>query len=108
MIITKQYDNLFLGPSSLRDEPHCPWIIALTTDSDALFVYSLLVERDFSAISLAFLPVDEGIRCPVGLSIPLSVRTVHTVIPIRVQDYDLVVMSELPKYLSIYCFKVVL
>ena len=92
-IITKQSDNLFfLAPPALRDEPHCPWTLALTTAADALFVYRLLIEKDFSAISLAYILIDEGIRFltlqPLPpLSIPLSIGAVRTIIPIRVQDY---------------------
>jgi hypothetical protein len=93
-IITKQNDNLFfLGPSSLRDEPHSSWTIALTTARDALFVYRLLMEKDFSAISLAYILIDEGIRFltlqpMLPVSIPSSIRTVRTIIPIRVKDYS--------------------
>ena len=62
-IITKQSNNLFfLAPPALRDEPHCPWTLALTTAADALFVYRLLIEKDFSAISLAYILIDKGIR----------------------------------------------
>ena len=93
-IITKQKENLFfLGPSSLRDEPHCSWTITLTTAADALFVYRLLMEKDFSAISLAYVLVDEGIRFftlqpLLPLSVPSSIKTVRSVIPIRVKDYN--------------------
>ena len=92
-IITKKNDNLFfLGSPSLRDEPHCSWTIALTTAADALFVYRLLIEKDFSAMSLAYVLVDEGIRFLtlqplLPLSVPSSIGTVRTVIPIRVKDY---------------------
>ena len=93
-IISKQNDNLFfLSPLSLCDEPSCPWIIALTTAVDALFVYRLLVEKGFSAISLAYILIDEGIRFrtlqPLSpISIPSPIGTVRTVIPIRVKDYS--------------------
>ncbi|KAF8806937.1 hypothetical protein BYT27DRAFT_7256943 [Phlegmacium glaucopus] len=60
-IISKQNDDLFfLCPPSLTDEPHCPWTIA--TAADALFVYGLLIEKDFSAILLGYVLIDEGIR----------------------------------------------
>jgi hypothetical protein len=94
VIITKQNDNLFfLGPPSLGDEPRCSWTIALTNAANALFVYRLIVEKDFSAISLAYVLIDEGIRfltlLPLQpLSIPSSIRTVRSVIPIRVKDYS--------------------
>ncbi|KAF8805350.1 hypothetical protein BYT27DRAFT_7193104, partial [Phlegmacium glaucopus] len=77
---------------TLCDEPHCPWTIALTTAADALFVYCLLIEKDFSAISLGYVLIDEGIRFHTlqplpPISVPSSIKTVCTVIPIRVQDY---------------------
>src|SRR5271156_3065774 len=93
LIIPKKSDSLFfVSPPALREEPSCPWIIALTTAADALFVYRLLLERDFSSISLGYLLVDEGMRfrtllCLPRLSIPSSIKTVHAVIPIRVKDY---------------------
>ena len=62
-MIRKKRDNLyFLAPSYLRGEPYFSWTIALTTVADALFVYRLVTERDFSALSLVFLLIDEGIR----------------------------------------------
>jgi hypothetical protein len=91
-IISKHNNNLFfLSPHSLH-EPHCPWTIALTTAADALFVYRLLMGKKFSAISLGYVLVDEGIRFLtlqplLPVSIPSSIRTVRTVIPIRVRDY---------------------
>ncbi|KAF8817375.1 hypothetical protein BYT27DRAFT_7198902 [Phlegmacium glaucopus] len=80
------------GNHSLIDEPHCPWTIALTTAADALFVYRLLIEKDFSAILLGYVLIDEGIRFRTlqplsSTSIPSSIKTVRTVIPICVQDY---------------------
>ncbi|KAF8815862.1 hypothetical protein BYT27DRAFT_7078749 [Phlegmacium glaucopus] len=91
-IISKQNDDLFLCPPSLTDEPHCPWTIALTTAADALFVYRLLIEKDFSAISLGYVLIDEGICFRTlqplsSASVPSSIKAVHTVIPIHVQDY---------------------
>jgi hypothetical protein len=93
-IIPKKSDSFFfVSPPALQEEPSCPWIIALTTAADALFVYRLLLEKDFSAISLGYLLVDEGMRfrtllCLPRLSIPSSIKTVHAVIPIRVKDYE--------------------
>ena len=93
-IISKQNDNLFfLSPPSLCDEPSCPWIIVLTTAVDALFVYHLLVEKGFSAISLGYILINEGIHFwtlqPLSpISILLPTRTVQSVIPIHVKDYS--------------------
>lgn len=93
-IIWKQNDNLFfLRPPSFCDEPHCPWTLALTTAADALFVYRLLIEKDFSAISLSYILIDEGIRFftlqpLLPLFIPSSIKTSRTIIPIHVKDYD--------------------
>ena len=93
-IILKKCDGLFfLAPPSLLDESQCPWIIALTTAADALFVYCLLLEKDFSAILLRHILVDEGIRFRTleplpNLSIPPSIKNVHAVIPIRIKDYS--------------------
>ena len=93
-IILKKCDGLFfLAPPSLLDEPQCPWIIALTTAADALFVYRLLLEKDLSAILLGHILVDEGIRfCTLqplpNLSIPPSIKNVHAVIPIHIKDYS--------------------
>ena len=80
-------------PPSLLDEPHCPWIIALTTAANALFVYHLLLEKDFSAILLGHILVDEGICfCTLqslpNLSIPPSIKNVCAVIPIHIKDYS--------------------
>jgi hypothetical protein len=91
-IISKKHDGLFfLGPTSLLDEPHCFWIIASTTAADALFVDRLLLEKDFSAISLGHILVDEGIHFRTlqplpNCSIPPSIGTVRAVIPIRIKD----------------------
>jgi len=91
-IIRKKEDDLFfLNPSSLRDKLRFSWTIALTTAADALFVYRLLIERDFSALSLIFLLIDEGIRfhtlTPLLSTIQTTIRTVPTLVPIRVKDY---------------------
>jgi hypothetical protein len=91
-IITKKMDDLFfLDPSNLRDEPHYSWTIALTTAADALFVYRLLMEKDFSAESLAYVLIDEGIRFltlkPLLPTIQTSLGTARALIPIRVKDY---------------------
>ena len=93
-IILKKNDNLFfLSPPALREEPSCPWTIALTRAADALFVYRLLMEKDFSPLSLAYVLVNEGIRfCTLQpllhLSVLSSIRTVRAVIPICVKDYQ--------------------
>ena len=93
-IILKKRDSLFfLALPSLLDEPQCPWIIALTTAANALFVYRLLLEKDFSAILLGHILVDEGIRFHTlqplpNLSIPPSIKNVRAVIPIRIKDYS--------------------
>jgi hypothetical protein len=104
-IFSKQNDNLFfLNRPSLRNEPSCPWIIALTTAADALFVYRLLIERDFSALSLAYILIDEGIRFLTlqnlsPLSVPSSIRTARTVIPICFKDYSFS-MSDYHSYVQ--------
>ena len=90
----KKHDDIFFwGPPSLLEEPHCPWMIALTTAADALFVYCLLLEKDFSAILLGYILVDEGIcfhslQPLPSLPVPLSIRTVYAVAPICVRDYQ--------------------
>ena len=91
-IIKKRRDDLFfLNSSHLRDEPRFSWTIALTTATDALFVYRLLIEKNFSALSLIFLLIDEGIRFltlqPLLPTIKTTIRTVPAMIPIRVKDY---------------------
>ena len=98
-IISKKHDDLFfLGPPSLLEEPHCPWTIDLTTAADALFVYHLLLEKDFSTISLGYILVNEEGICfhtlqPLpSLPVPLSIRTVHVSICIgdcqfKLSDY---------------------
>ena len=91
-IIRKKRDDLFfLISSHLRDEPRFSWTIALTTATDALFVYHLLIEKDFSALSLIFLLIDEGIRFltlqPLLPTIKTTFRTVPAMIPIRIKDY---------------------
>ena len=92
-IILKKSNNLFfVSPPALWDQPSCPWTIALTTAADALFVYCLLVEKDFFPVSLGYLLVDEGIcfrtlLCLPHLSIPSSIKTICGVIPIHVKDY---------------------
>ena len=94
-IITKKDHLFFVNPSYLRDEPHFQWKIALTTAADALFVYRLLTEKDFSAISLIFLLIDEGIRFYTLLRLmatimptnKTAIRAARVLIPIRVKEY---------------------
>jgi hypothetical protein len=91
MIRKKKDDLFFLTSSYLRDEPHFSGTIALTTAADALFVYRLLTEKEFSGLSLIFLLIDEGIRFltlkPLLPTIQTTVRTTRALIPIRVKDY---------------------
>jgi hypothetical protein len=92
-VISKKDTNLFFVHTSALQKPNGPWIIALTTAANALFVYRLLMQKDFSVVSLAELLVNEGIRfhtsqplppCP---SIKSNIGTVRSSIPIRVRDY---------------------
>ena len=92
--LKRTWQFLLFGPPSLLDELHCPWTIALTTAADALFVYHLLLEKDFSAILLGHILVDCWWRHSLphlqhlsNLSVPSSIRTVHAVTPIHVKDY---------------------
>jgi hypothetical protein len=79
--------------TSALDKPNGPWRIALTTAADALFVYRLLVQRDFSVVSLGELLVDEGIcfhtlqPLPPRPAVTSNISTVRALVPIRVQDY---------------------
>ena len=91
-VISKKRDDLFfLNSSYLGDEPRFSWTVALTTAADALFVYRLIIEKDFSALSLIFLLIDEGIRfltlLPLLPTIKTTIRTTRALIPIRVKDY---------------------
>ena len=61
-IIMKEDDLFFVNSPYLHDEPHFHWKIALTTTANALFICHLLIKKDFSAISLIFLLIDEGIQ----------------------------------------------
>jgi hypothetical protein len=86
----KRDDLFFLNSSYLRGEPRFSWTIALTTAADALFVYRLLNEKDFSALSLMFLLIDEGIRFRTLQALMPTIQTSITVkapIPIRVKNY---------------------
>jgi hypothetical protein len=92
-LISKQSDSLFFLHSSTLHEPNGPWIIALTTAADALFVYRLLVRKDFPVISLGKLLINEGIRFHTlqplpHLSVKSNISTVHSLIPIRVKNYE--------------------
>jgi hypothetical protein len=92
-LIPKQTDRLFFVCTSALDKPNGSWKIALTTAADALFVYRLLVQKDFSVMSLGELLVDEGIRFhtlqPLSprLSVKSNISTVRALVPIHVQDY---------------------
>jgi len=92
-VISKKDDNLFFVHTSALETPNGPWIIALTTAADALFVYRLLVQKDFSVVSLAELLVNEGIRfhtlqpLPPRPSVKSNIGAVRSSISIRVRDY---------------------
>jgi hypothetical protein len=91
-LISKQSNSLFFLHSSALREPNGPWIIALTTAADALFVYRLLVRKDFSVVSLGELLINEGICFHTlqplpHLSVKSNISTVRSLIPIRVNDY---------------------
>ena len=80
-----------MHPSTLYD-PNSPWIIALTTAANTLFVYHLLVHKDFSVMSLGEPLIDEGIRFHTlqllpHLSVKSNISTVCSLIPICVKDY---------------------
>jgi hypothetical protein len=92
-LIFKQSNSLFFLHSSTLYEPNGPWIIALTTTADALFVYRLLVHKDFSVVSLGKLLINEGIRFHTlqplpHLSVKSNISTVHSLILIHVKDYE--------------------
>ena len=82
-IITKEDDLFFVNLSYLHGEPHFCWKIALTTAANPLFVYHLLIKKDFSAISLIFLLIDKGIcfhtlLCLMDLIIPTNKTAIGT------------------------------
>jgi hypothetical protein len=92
-LISKQRDSLFSLHSSALCEPNGPWIITLTTAANALFIYCLLVCKDFSVMSLGELLINEGIHFHTlqplpHLSFKSNISTVRSLIPICVKDYE--------------------